>query len=115
MAITIKTRKEKDIPILSVSGRLISVDSEKFQKKLEGFCKKYPNLVVLDISEVNFIDSFGLGTLVHHHTQMQKSGGKLIVLNSNTDPNTYIQRLFSMTGLNRIFISVESLESLKQS
>jgi len=114
MALTIKTRKDKNIPILSVSGRLISVDSEKFQKKLEAFCKKYPSLVVIDISEVNFIDSFGLGTLVHHHTQIQKAGGKLFVLNTNTDPNTYIQRLFSMTGLNRIFTIVDSLEAVKQ-
>ena len=112
MAITIKAKKHKGLPILAVSGRLISVDSEKFQKKLETFCKKNPDKAVIDISEVNFIDSFGLGTLVHHHTQVEKSGGKLIILNLNTDPNTYIQRLFSMTGLSRIFKIADSLDSL---
>ena len=112
MAITIKVKKHKGLSILAVSGRLISVDSEKFQKKLEIFCKKNPHKVIIDISEVNFIDSFGLGTLVHHHTQVEKTGGKLIVLNLNTDPNTYIQRLFSMTGLNRIFKIANSLDSL---
>ena len=112
MAITIKINKHKGLSILAVSGRLISVDSEKFQKKLEHFCKKNPTKAIIDISEVNFIDSFGLGTLVHHHTQIEKSGGKVIILNTNTDPNTYIQRLFSMTGLNRIFNIVDSLESI---
>ena len=112
MAITIKTKKHNGIPILVVSGRLISVDSEKFQKKLEGFCKKNPEKSIIDISEVNFIDSFGLGTLVHHHTQIEKAGGKFTILNSNTDPNTYIQRLFSMTGLNRIFKIADSLSAI---
>ncbi len=112
MAITIKTKKHNGIPILAVSGRLISVDSEKFQKKLESFCKKNPEKSIIDISEVNFIDSFGLGTLVHHHTQIEKTGGKFTILNSNTDPNTYIQRLFSMTGLNRIFKIANSLNSI---
>lgn len=108
MAITIKIKKHNELPILTVSGRLISVDSEKFQKKLESFCKKNPEHSVIDISEVNFIDSFGLGTLVHHHTQIEKAGGTFTVLNSNTDPNTYIQRLFSMTGLDRIFKIADS-------
>ena len=68
---------------------------------------------MVDISEVNFIDSFGLGTLVQHHTQLQKSGGKLYVLNTTTDPNTYIQRLFEMTGLKRVFNIIESLDKVK--
>ncbi len=113
MGITIKAKKLKGIPILSVSGRLINVDSEKFQKKLEAFCNKNQQTAVVDISEVNFIDSFGLGTLVQHHTQLQKSGGKLIVLNTNLDPNTYIQRLFDITGLRKVFIIVDSLESIQ--
>lgn len=112
MGITIKAKKHKGTPVLLVSGRLINVDSEKFQKKLESFCKRNPQKAIVDISEVNFIDSFGLGTLVQHHTQLQKSDGQLIILNTNTDPNTYIQRLFDMTGLNKVFKIVGSLESI---
>ncbi len=112
MGITIKSKKINNLPVLAVSGRLINVDSEKFQKKLESFCKKNDKKAIVDISEVNFIDSFGLGTLVQHHTQLQKAGGALYILNTNTDPNTYIQRLFDMTGLKRVFHIVQSLEQI---
>ena len=113
MGITIKSKKINNLPVLTVSGRLINVDSEKFQKKLELFCKKNNQTAVVDISEVNFIDSFGLGTLVQHHTQLQKAGGQLYILNTNADPNTYIQRLFDMTGLKRVFHIIESLEQIQ--
>lgn len=110
MAIVLKALKVKGLPVLGVSGRLINVDSEKFQKKLEAFCKKNTKKVIVDISEVNFIDSFGLGTLVQHHTQLARSGGKLVILNTNQDPNTYIQRLFEMTGLKKVFTMVKSID-----
>ncbi len=113
MGITIKSKKINNLPVLVINGRLINVDSEKFQKKLEQFCKKNNRTAVVDISEVNFIDSFGLGTLVQHHTQLQKSGGKLYILNTKTDPNTYIQRLFEMTGLKKVFHLIESLEQIQ--
>ncbi len=109
MAVTIKTRKEDEVNILEVSGRLINIDSEKFQKKLEGFCVKVDKNAIIDISEVNFIDSFGLGTLIQHHTELQKNGKKLVLLNTNPDPNTYIQRLFDITGLKKVFNFVTSI------
>lgn len=112
MGITIKAKKINGLPVLVVSGRLINVDSEKFQKKLESFCKKNQKKAIVDISEVNFIDSFGLGTLVQHHTQLQKAGGQFIILNTDTDPNTYIQRLFDMTGLKRVFQIVPSMDGI---
>ena len=112
MAINIKINKENDLPVLSVSGRLINIDSEKFQKKLEGFCKKRHDKTVIDISDVNFIDSFGLGTLIQHHTELHKANTKMILLNTNPDPNTYIQRLFDITGLKNVFNFVTSLDDV---
>ena len=43
MSITIKTKKVNGFHVLVVSGRIINIDSEKFQKKMEGYCKKKMN------------------------------------------------------------------------
>ena len=112
MSIMIKIKKVKGYPVLVVSGRIINIDSEKFQKKMESYCKKKINKFIVDISDVSFMDSYGLGTLVQHHTQMQKIGNEFIIINTNTDPSTYIRRLFNMTGLNKIFTLVNSFEFL---
>jgi len=113
MAISIKAKKIKGFPVLSITGRLVSIDSEKFQKKLENFCKKTNMTAIIDISEVNFIDSYALGTLVQHHTQLRKEGRRLILLNTNTNPTTYIQRLFEMTGLKRVFNFISSIDQIQ--
>ena len=112
MAVEFKIKKHNGLPILTVKGRLINVDSEKFQKKLEGFCKKKYPRTIIDISEVTFIDSFGLGTLVQHHSQMQKAGCMLIIVNTNNNPNLYVHRLFDMTGLKRVFNITNSYEGI---
>jgi anti-anti-sigma factor len=110
MAVEIKIKKYKGLPVLAVRGRLINIDSEKFQKKLEAFCRRKYTKTVVDISEVTFIDSFGLGTLVQHHSQMYKAGCQFIIVNTNTNPNLYIYRLFDMTGLKKVFTLVNSLD-----
>ena len=112
MALSLKTTKIEGIPVLQVIGRLINVDSEKFQKKLDAYMKKCNNTAVIDITDVNFIDSFGLGTLVQHHSKMVKQGGSFILLNTDEEQDTYIKRLFLMTQLNKVFTIVESNEEL---
>jgi anti-anti-sigma factor len=112
MSFNIRINKHKGMQILEVSGRLINIDSEKFQKKLDSFCKKGYKKTIIDISDIKFIDSFGLGTLIQHHTELHKANKKMILLNTNPDPNTYIQRLFDITGLKRVFNFVTSLDNL---
>ncbi len=112
MAVNIRITKHKDMQILTVSGRLINIDSEKFQKKLDSFCKKGFDKTIIDISDVNFIDSFGLGTLIQHHTELHKANRQMLLLNTNPDPNTYIQRLFDITGLKSVFNFITSLDNL---
>lgn len=114
MAIAIKTIKIEKVPVLHVAGRLVNVDSEKFQKKLSAYIKKQSTPAIIDISDVNFIDSFGLGTLVQVHSDTIKAGGNLLIFNENSDPDTYIQRLFTMTRLTKIFTIIDNMENLKK-
>lgn len=114
MAIIIKTIKIEKTPVLQVAGRLVNVDSEKFQKKLSSYIKKQSNPAIIDISDVNFIDSFGLGTLVQVHSDTTKGGGQLLIINTNSDPDTYVQRLFTMTQLNKVFTIIDNVDDLKK-
>ena len=48
------------------------------------------------------MDSHGLGTIVYYHTLMQKEKRKLILVNKNTDETSYLNRLFSLTNLDKV-------------
>jgi anti-sigma B factor antagonist len=53
----------------------------------------------LDLGQVNFIDSTGLGMLVSVLKEAREKGGHVSLVN----PNREIQRLLQITGLERVF------------
>ena len=53
----------------------------------------------LDLGQVNFIDSTGLGMLVSVLKEARERGGQVSLFN----PNREIQRLLQITGLERVF------------
>jgi anti-anti-sigma factor len=114
MGIILKPRTIQGIPALAISGRVIGSDSEKFKKKLEDFCGKGHPTVLIDLTETEFIDSFGLGILVGNHKLLSEEGRRLVLLNANPNPTSYVRRLFEMTHLTRVFTIVADEESLKQ-
>ena len=62
----------------------------------------------MDLSDVTFIDSTGLGILVGFHKRLVRGGGRLIV---RLGPNERVQRILDVTGLMRAFnIDAESYD-----
>jgi len=113
MALELEMKKLNDAPVLAVAGRIVDIDVKKFAAKLQSVCKGKTQRVIVDMSQVNFIDSHGLGNLVYFHTLLKKENRELIVLNTNQDPNSYVRRLFEMTNLNKVITIVGSAEELQ--
>ncbi len=61
-------------------------------------CREHPRRVAIDLSEIGFMDSSGLGLIMGRYALMQKLGGELIL----KDPNERIVRIFELAGLGRI-------------
>ncbi len=96
-------------PCLRVSGRVVRIDSEMFRDELNTLCDRQDaEKIIIDFSQTDFIDSYGLGALIHHYNSLLTKGRELIVLNKNYEPQTYVRRLFEMTGLDQILTVVES-------
>lgn len=64
-----------------------------------------PNKTVLDLSEIEFMDSSGLGLIMGRYALMQRLGGTLSLKN----PNERIVKIFELAGLGRI-VCIESEE-----
>ena len=65
-------------------------------------CRLCPKKTVLDLSELDFMDSSGLGLIMGRHTLMSSLGGTLTVRR----PNERVVRIFKLAGLERI-VTVE--------
>ena len=100
--VVVKAEEEKD-PIVELTGKIVDVDVKKLQHKLDTLYKKKEHArIVLDVSKADFIDSHGLGVIVYFHTLMQKEKREFVILNSNPDQNSYLNRLFELTNLDKV-------------
>ena len=75
----------------------------------EIICEQKPRKTVLDLSEIDFMDSSGLGLIMGRYALMQRLGGELTLKN----PNERVVKIFELAGLGRI-IKIENEESEEQ-
>ena len=80
MSLEIAERTREGVVILALKGRLTAVEASSIHGKAnQVLASGCPNLV-LDLSEVDYIDSMGLGSLVNCFTSAKKVGGALKLL-----------------------------------
>ena len=82
MNATIKTRQNGDVCLLDVSGKITLGDGsvairEAVKKLVADGTKK----IVLNLGDVTYIDSSGIGELVSAFTSVSNNGGNLKLLN----------------------------------
>lgn len=80
MSFEIEQRERDGIPILSLRGRLVAGEPiEQFRAELEALEAKGQSSGVLDMRDVNYIDSSALGSLVVAHARAEKMGGTMAI------------------------------------
>lgn len=90
---------KEDVLIVRLSGELDHHEAEILRDKWQDMMYKNPiKHVVVNLAEVNFMDSSGLGVMLGRYKEVLQLGGEMIVC-SITPP---IERLFEMSGLFKI-------------
>jgi anti-sigma B factor antagonist len=109
MTISIQTRHADNIAILVMSGRLTIGNSlAALHDEVEERFAAGDKNIVLDMRDVSYVDSTGLGTLVTSLTCARNHGGTLRL--ANVQPR--IQDLLDVSKLYMVFQIVE-LASMK--
>jgi anti-sigma B factor antagonist len=100
MPLEIEQKEIEGIVILELHGRLVvGTESTDFRRKITALISEDRKSIILDMKHVDYIDSTGLGTLVVAHTQLQKAGGSVKLLNVS---NRNVQLLI-LTKLSTVF------------
>lgn len=81
---------------VAVSGRLDAAQAVKAQEFLDGVVV---DECVLDLGELEYISSAGLGVLLRTHKRLMASGKGLRLINVNS----HINDIFSYSGFDRLF------------
>ena len=100
MKMTTSTRQVGGVTIVDVDGRIeLGEESAALREVLRELLAKGHKQILLDLGDVHYIDSSGLGALVSSFTSARKQGGELKLLNL-TDKVT---DLLQMTKLYTVF------------
>ena len=83
MALDIQRREKEGITILDLKGRLVVGDASLLREKVNEEAASGKINVILNLADVDYIDSTGLGTMVICYTSLQKAGGALKLYNLN--------------------------------
>ena len=84
MALDIQTRERENITILSLNGRItVGREATALREAVASINTGAARNLVLDLGEVDYIDSTGLGALVVVATSLRKNGGNVKLLNLN--------------------------------
>jgi len=91
--------KVQNIRVLKPVGRIDASCSDQIKDKVLSLIDAGQTCLLIDLGEVDFIDSSGLGTLVSCLNSIKKAGGKLKICDIQENP----KQVFEMTRLDRVF------------
>lgn len=96
--VTIGGSRFGDVCVLKLTGRLgIGMAGQELQWKLEELQGQGEKKIVLDFTDLKYMDSTGLGIVVFCSGKMRESGGRLSVAAANDT----IQHLFKITHVDQ--------------
>ena len=104
----LSTREEGHITILTVDGDLVIGEPETlFKKTVARLLEQGHSNLLVDLSNVRFLDSSGLGALVRAMTTSQNEGGQTKLLGAGPQ----VRKLLEMTKLDSVFELFDDLET----
>ncbi|MGA8299332.1 MAG: STAS domain-containing protein [Terriglobales bacterium] len=95
-----KSRQAGDVVIIDVSGRITHGEGNLMLREIvRDLVDKGSNRIVLNLNDVHYIDSSGLGELVKTHTTVRNKGGELKLASLNKR----VHDLLEITRLATVF------------
>src|SRR5579872_3418300 len=100
MGLNIEIRKNNDVSIVDVAGRItLGGDATALRDMLRTMPLEGHKKILLNLAEASYIDSSGLGVLVSGFASISNQGGQFKLLNLNTR----VRDLLLITKLLTIF------------
>ena len=84
--------------VVSVSGEIDHHSALSMRRDVDNIIwNRTPTHLILDMSEVNFMDSSGLGFIMGRYSLMKEIGGSL----SLRDPSPVVMKMLTTTGFDK--------------
>lgn len=102
----LELKKKENYAILKIKGGLDAAHTKEFKHQFQTYAEEYQNFI-FDLSEMDFMDSTGFGTLVSVYKIMKEAGGNILIANLQNKP----KMLFKITRADKIFHIFDNIEA----
>lgn len=107
-----KVHERYNAAVIELKGRVEGGPfATEFKETLQNLIKQDKRNIIVDMSDIKFINSNGIGILVGGYTTVKNGGGNLKLVNSSHK----VKGVLSITKLNQIFDNFDSVESALKS
>ena len=90
---------ELNYEVVRPNGILDGTQAIQLRQEISQRLDKTAEIILIDLQEVTFIDSSGLGALVSALKMVRTRGGKLFICSINDQ----VRMLFELTSMDRVF------------
>jgi anti-sigma B factor antagonist len=99
MSLNIESREVAHVSILDVKGRIVLGDEiHQLRDAVRELLKQDKKKIILNLADVDYIDSSGVGELVGSFTTVRNAGGELKLLNLSEKVKDilYVTKLYTV-------------------
>ncbi len=97
-----------EVHFVSLAGEADAFAAPAAERDLERALARGARIVVVDLTDITFIDSTMLGVLVTTGRRLREDGGQLVVV----CPDEHIRRLFAITRIAELVSVIPSIRAL---
>jgi anti-sigma B factor antagonist len=105
LELSLESRQEGKVMVIHCRGRVVYREEAAAVSRMVGDALRNSNEVVLDLEEVQSVDSAGLGELVVAHISAEEQGKTVKVVGANRS----VGELLELTNLSSVFAVYSSL------
>jgi anti-sigma B factor antagonist len=108
----IRERSVGPVVVLELQGRLVLYEGETaFREKVDELLRRNQLQMIVDLKDITYIDSAGVGVLVGKYLSVRRKGGDMKLLHLSKRSH----RVMTITRLLTVFESFESEEEAVRS
>lgn len=104
----LEVRRDDRAVVIALSGELDLASSPALEEELQRAGASQAANVIVDLRELDFMDSTGLSVLVRAHQRAQDGQQRLVLVRGSQQ----VQRLLSLTGVSDRVMLVDTPEEL---
>lgn len=99
--------KAIDLKVIKLTGELAMNNSVNLKSTLEPLIDKGIIYMVLDMTDLRFIDSIGTLNLINIHIKTKRRGGNMAIVGINS----HIREIFEAVGLTKMIMVYDTVDT----